>query len=65
MAQLSPQIQFKFHGELVPALLVLVKNEQEMKVKTQAISCLYHFAKGLIQEDDTELTDGTKSGEIM
>lgn len=48
MTQLSPQIQFKFHSELVPALLLIVKNEQEMKVKTQAISCLYHFAKGLI-----------------
>lgn len=65
VTQLSPQIQFKFHSELMPALLLIVKNEQEMKVKTQAIQCLYHFAKGLIQEDDTELTEGTKSAGIM
>ena len=49
----------------MPALLLIVKSEQVMKVKTQATTCLYHFAKGLIQEDDTELTDGKKSGEIM
>lgn len=64
-SQNSPHVQFKFHGELVPALLGIIKSEQEMKVRTQAIACLCDFTKGLIQEDDTELTDAKKSGEIM
>lgn len=36
-----------------------------MKVKAHAVGCLVHFAQGLIQEDDTELTEAKKSGEIM
>jgi len=63
--QLSPQIQFKFHAEVVPALLQIVKTEQTMKVKTQALFCLFHFTKGLIQEDDTEIHDTKKSSDIM
>ena len=65
IAQLSPQVQYKFHQELVPALLQITKNEKEPKVKTQALSCLYYFVKGLIQEDTMDLVEDKKSSDIL
>lgn len=49
----------------MPALLLIIKNEKEMKVKTQALSCLYYFVKGLIQEDAMDLVEDKKSSEIL
>lgn len=43
LQHLGPAIQFKFHAELMPALLAIVANEKSLKVKTMAVSCLTHF----------------------
>lgn len=65
LTELSPVAQLKFHSELIPALLNIIQNEQILKVQTHAISCMINFTSGLIQEDETELTDTKKSSEIL
>jgi hypothetical protein len=62
---LGPNLQFKYHGELMPALLAIVTNETSLKVKTQAFSCLEHFMQGLIREDELEIESTKKSADIV
>lgn len=65
LVNLGPALQFKYHAELVPALLSIIDGEKSLKVKAQAVNCLYYFVHGLIQEDDAEVEDTKKSSEIM
>lgn len=65
LQHLAPNVQFKYHGELMPALLGIVTNEQSLKVKTQAFSCLEHFMQGLIREDELEIETTKKSADIV
>lgn len=65
LQHLGPNLQFKYHGDLMPALLGIVTNETSLKVKTQAFSCLEHFMQGLIREDELEIESTKKSADIV
>jgi len=65
LTELSPVAQQKHHQELVPALLNIIKNEQSLKLQTHGLSCLINFTNGLIVEDDQEINETQKSGEIL
>ena len=57
--------QQKYHGELVPALLSIIEKESNIKIQTRAISCMINFTQGLIVEDENEINETQKSGEIL
>ena len=66
LIQLKPMAQKKYHAELVPALLEIVNNQDLLlKVRTQAVHCLFQFTNGLIEVDEREIDETTKSSEIM
>ena len=65
LTELSPHAQLKYHQELVPALLNIMQNEKVLKIQTHAISCTINFTSGLIQEDENEINDTKKSGDIL
>ena len=65
LTELSPVAQQKHHQELVPALLKVIKEEQSLKLQTHGLSCLINFTNGLIVEDDQEINETKKSGEIL
>lgn len=48
LTELSPQAQTKYHQELVPNLLSIMKDEKLVKVQTHAVSCMINFTNGLI-----------------
>lgn len=51
---LSPNFQMKFHGELVPVLVRLMKEESHLKMQTQAVCVLTAFISGLIDQESAE-----------
>ena len=65
LTELSPVAQTKFHQELVPALLSIIKEEKILKIRTHAISCMINFTRGLIQEDENEINETQKSSDIL
>ena len=65
LTHLKPLPQEKFHNQLVPHLLKITEEEKCLKIVTQSIYCLNSFAAGLIQEDDAEIEETKKSGEVM
>ena len=42
-----------------------MKDEKILKIQTHAVSCMINFTTGLIQEDENEIEETTKSGEIL
>lgn len=65
MTELSPHAQTKYHQELVPALLSIIKDEKILKIRTHALSCMINFTRGLIIEDENEINETQKSSEIL
>ena len=73
LVQLKPLAQRKYHADLVPALLTLIETEnantdkkpESAKMVTQALVAMVNFVQGLIQEDDNEIEETKKSGDIM
>lgn len=57
LTELSPLAQQKYHQELVPVLLNIMKDEKLNKIRTHAVSCMLNFTTGLIQEDDEEINE--------
>lgn len=58
--------QKKYHAELVPALLEIINNHDILlKVRTQAVHCLFQFTNGLIEVDSNEIDETKKSSDIM
>ncbi|TNV74745.1 hypothetical protein FGO68_gene4951 [Halteria grandinella] len=51
LTELAPNAQKKFHSQLVEVLLRMMANEDLIKLKTQACSCMVNFVRGLIDED--------------
>lgn len=50
----KPSLQEKYHGIIIPALAKIISNEEEnLRVRTQAITSLISFLKGLIDEEDS------------
>jgi importin-5 len=49
--ELAPDAQKKFHDQLIAVLLKLMQEEQYIKLKTQATSCMVNFVRGLIDEE--------------
>ena len=57
----SPQLQMKYHAELMPVLLKLMKDEEKIKMKAQAVSVSCNFVRGLINMgEEEEVTDEVK-----
>jgi urease gamma subunit len=65
LQHLAPNVQFKYHAELMPALLSIVTSEPSLKVKTMAFYCLAEFMQGLIREDELEIESTKKQSEIV
>lgn len=62
LTELSPSAQVKYHQDMMPVLLRLMTEEEQIKMKTQAASCMVSFVRGLIDEpdeagDDEEVED--------
>lgn len=55
--ELQPTAQKKYHADLMNALLSLMVQEEYIKMKTQATSCMVNFVRGLINADETEEYD--------
>ena len=51
LTELAPDAQKKFHDQLIGILLNLMQEEQYIKLKTQATSCMVNFVRGLIDEE--------------
>lgn len=49
----------------MPALLQIVNEQQNMKVKTMAVNTLLNFVSGLIEEDKNEIDETKMEGEIL
>lgn len=60
LTELSPKAQKKYHAELMPVLLKMMKEESLIKVQCHAVSTIINFAKGLVEdeEDEEETVDG-------
>ena len=54
MNVVCPDIQKKFHGDLVPALLKMMESESLIKMKSQAVACSCNFVRGLVNTEDDE-----------
>lgn len=54
LTELAPKAQKKFHGELLPVLLRLMREEQMLKLQTHAVSTVINFVNGLSTQDDEE-----------
>ena len=65
LTELSPQAQTKFHAELVPVLISIMKDEKILKIQSHAVSCMINFTSGPIQQDENEIEETTKSSEFM
>lgn len=42
----------KYHSDLVNALLKLMREEQYIKLQTQASSCMVNFVRGLVNTEE-------------
>ena len=51
LTELAPDAQKKFHSQLIEVLLKMMANEEYIKLKTQATSCMVNFVRGLIDEE--------------
>lgn len=60
LTELSPKAQKKFHAELMPVLLKMIREEALIKVQTHVVSTIINFAKGLVEgeEEEDETVDG-------
>ena len=57
----SPTLQMKYHTELIAMFLKLMKEEDKIKMKTQAVSCCCNFVRGLINMgEEEEVSEETK-----
>jgi len=52
MDVLSPDVQKKYHADIMNALIKMMQEETYIKMKSQVISCTCNFVKGLIPLDD-------------
>ena len=62
LTELAPEAQKKYHDSLVVVLLKMMREEQLLKLRTQATSCMVNFVRGLIDESafQDESTDEQK-----
>ncbi len=51
LTEMAPDAQKKFHDQLIPVLLKMMQEEQFIKLRTQATSCMVNFVRGLIDEE--------------
>lgn len=51
LTELAPDAQKMFHGQLIDVLLRLMREEELLKLRTQATSCMVNFVRGLIDEE--------------
>jgi len=66
MEQLSPYVQIKYHGELMPVLGRLMIEEPTLKMQTQATRSVLAFVEGLLSFDEEDEEETKVSGkEIM
>lgn len=54
LTELSPEAQKKFHGDLIPVMLKMMKEEELIKMRTQATSAMVNFVRGLIDENEED-----------
>ena len=55
---LSPDVQEKFHKDMFPLLIKMMRDDSLIKLKSQAVSCCVNFVRGLINGDeDAEMTE--------
>ena len=50
LTELAPDAQKKYHDQLIGVLLKMMREEQLLKLRTQATSCMVNFVRGLIDE---------------
>lgn len=48
----SPNVQLKFHADLMGCLFKMVATELHIKMKAQAISAAINFVRGLIEPEE-------------
>ena len=61
LTELSPKAQKKYHSELMPVLMNMMKSEGILKLQTHAVSATINFARGLnTEEEEEEEVDGAK-----
>lgn len=65
LTELSPKAQKKFHAELMPVLMKMMKGETLIKMQSHIVSTIINFARGLITEDDEEDEEATNGNKIM
>lgn len=54
LTELAPDAQKKFHNDLVPLLLKMMREEELVKMRTQSTSAMVNFVRGLIEENDED-----------
>ncbi len=63
MQQLSPYVQIKYHGDLMPVLGRLMVEEPTLKMQTQATRAVLSFCEGLTSFDEEDAEDSKVSGQ--
>ena len=63
MQQLSPYVQIKYHGDLMPVIGRLMVEEPTLKMQTQATRSVFAFCEGLTSFDEEDEEDSKVSGQ--
>ena len=61
LTELAPKAQKKYHAELLPVLIKMMKEEELIKMQTHAVSTVINFVNGLQSQDDDEESRAQKS----
>jgi hypothetical protein len=57
MEVLAPKVQIKFHSQLTPKLIEMMKEDTFLKMKTQATTTMLNFCQGLQNSEEDEEND--------
>jgi hypothetical protein len=64
-ASLAPQVQQKFHADVLPKVVKIMQEEQTVKMQVQAATTLQSFISGFILDEDEEDENGKDPKELM
>jgi hypothetical protein len=65
VTEVSPLVQKKYHGEVFPKIIEMMRSEKYLKMKTHATSAMLNLVAGLIQEDEDEIEETVNSSSIL
>lgn len=65
LSEQAPTAQKKFHAEILPQLIKIMRDDPSVKIKTQATSATINFVRELIIVDEKDLEETKKEAGVM